>query len=112
MNKKDGTFEESLTSSMTSISSASMGADMADLNNDIYPEIFVTDMLPRDFKRYQTKTTFEAPAGSKKPMHTLQEHKIATRHFGMAGGKSSVTILACTRKIACVYTTMPWIPLF
>ncbi len=59
LNQGNGTFKETLTQSMTSISSASMGADMADLNNDIFPEIFVTDMLPRDFIRYQTKTTFE-----------------------------------------------------
>ena len=59
LNQKNGTFKESLTSMMNGISSASMGADMADLNNDIYPEIFVTDMLPRDFGRYQSKATFE-----------------------------------------------------
>ena len=46
MNNHDGTFRETLTSSMKSISAASMGADMADLNNDGFGEIFVTEMLP------------------------------------------------------------------
>ena len=32
INQKDGTFKEDLTSQMRSISGASMGADMADLN--------------------------------------------------------------------------------
>ena len=44
---------------MRSISGASMGADMADLNNDGYNDIFVTEMLPSDYKRLKTVTTFE-----------------------------------------------------
>jgi len=59
MNNRDGTFTEELESQMKSISVASMGADMADLNNDGYPEIFVTEMLPDDERRIKTKTTFE-----------------------------------------------------
>jgi len=37
-----------------------MGADMADMNNDHYPEIFVTDMLPEYDERLKTKTTFDS----------------------------------------------------
>ncbi len=59
LNNGDGTFREVLTHSMRSISAASMGADMADLNHDGYPEIFVTEMLPRPEARLKTKTTFE-----------------------------------------------------
>jgi hypothetical protein len=36
-----------------------MGADMADVNNDLYPDIFVTDMLPQYDDRLKTKTTFD-----------------------------------------------------
>ena len=59
INQKNGTFTEELTGQMPSISAASMGADMADINGDAYPEIFVTDMLPSTEKRLKTKTTFE-----------------------------------------------------
>ncbi len=59
MNNHDGTFRETLTSSMKSISAASMGADMADLNNDGFGEIFVTEMLPATNARIKTATTFE-----------------------------------------------------
>jgi hypothetical protein len=59
INKKDGSFQEVLTKSMKSISGASMGADMADINNDTYPDIFVTDMLPFENDRIKTVTTFE-----------------------------------------------------
>lgn len=59
INKQDGTFDESLEESIREISAASMGADLADINHDGYPEIFVTDMLPEDDARQKTKTTFE-----------------------------------------------------
>ncbi len=59
INNQDGTFSEKLEEQMRSISGASMGADMADINNDSYPEIFVTEMLPEEDARLKTKTTFE-----------------------------------------------------
>ena len=44
---------------MRSISAASMGADMADVNNDGFQEIFVTEMLPEKDAEMKQKTTFE-----------------------------------------------------
>lgn len=59
INNQDGTFKEVLTEQMKSISGASMGADLADINNDGWPDLFVTEMLPRDNARLKTVTTFE-----------------------------------------------------
>ena len=59
INNGDGTFDEKLESYMGHISMFSMGADIADLNNDGYPEIFSTDMLPEDDIRLKTLTAFE-----------------------------------------------------
>ena len=59
INNQDGTFREDLTNRMQSISGASMGADMADINNDTWPDLFVTEMLPADPARLKTVTTFE-----------------------------------------------------
>lgn len=59
INRQDGTFKEILESAMPSISAASMGADMADINNDGWLDIFVTDMLPEDDFRLKQITTFE-----------------------------------------------------
>ncbi|MEN8116045.1 MAG: VCBS repeat-containing protein [Bacteroidota bacterium] len=60
LNNQDGTYRETLTKMMRSISAASMGADMADINNDHHPEIFVTDMIPEHDDRLKTKTTFDS----------------------------------------------------
>lgn len=59
INQKDGTFKESLESYITETSMGSMGADIADLNADGYPEIYVTEMLPQTMDRVKTKTVFE-----------------------------------------------------
>jgi hypothetical protein len=59
INNGDGTFSEKMEDYLSSISVASMGADMADINNDCNPDIFVTEMLPGEDRRLKTKTTFE-----------------------------------------------------
>ena len=59
LNNQDGTFTESLEALIGEISLGSMGADMADLTNDGFPEIFVTEMLPENERRLKTKTIFE-----------------------------------------------------
>lgn len=58
-NQQDGTFLERADSSFASLSMGSMGADACDLDNDLLPEIFVTEMLPRSSARRKTKTVYE-----------------------------------------------------
>lgn len=59
INKGDGTFREALEEMITEISMGSMGADIADLNNNGWQDIFVTEMLPATLDRVKTKTPFE-----------------------------------------------------
>ncbi len=59
INQKDGKFKELSEVSMKSLSLGSMGADIADLNNDGYPEIFVTEMLPSRNELIKSKIAFE-----------------------------------------------------
>ncbi len=59
INNKNGTFSEELENQISATSVASMGADMADFNNDGFNDIFVTEMLPSDYARLKTVTTFE-----------------------------------------------------
>jgi hypothetical protein len=48
INQKNGTFKETLTEQIMHTSQFSMGTDVADINNDAYPEIISMDMLPED----------------------------------------------------------------
>jgi enediyne biosynthesis protein E4 len=51
INNGDGTFSDQLTEYFQHISHFSMGADIADMNNDGLPDVFTLDMLPEDNER-------------------------------------------------------------
>lgn len=59
INQGDGTFKESLREYIQHLSMSSMGADLADINNDGLSDIFVTDMLPEDDERLKNTSEFE-----------------------------------------------------
>jgi enediyne biosynthesis protein E4 len=59
INNQKGAFTESLTRYFQSISKGSMGADLADMDNDGVPELFVTEMLPDSLNRKKSKTIYE-----------------------------------------------------
>lgn len=59
INQGNGTFREKLEEMINETSLGSMGADVADLNNDGLPEIFVTEMLPESDYRLKTTSQFE-----------------------------------------------------
>ena len=59
INQKNGTFKDELETRLKHNSYASMGADFGDINNDGYPEIFTTDMLPADDYRLKTTLSFD-----------------------------------------------------
>ena len=60
INQKNGTFKEDFENQINHCGAASMGADLADMNNDGLPDIFNTEMLPNDNRRLKLKTTFDS----------------------------------------------------
>ncbi len=59
INQKNGTFKEDIQNEMGHLSTASMGSDIADINNDGQYDVFTTEMLPEGDKRLKQMTSFE-----------------------------------------------------
>lgn len=59
INNRDGTFTESIKEYTNHLSLSAMGIDIADINNDTHPEIFITDMLPEPEERVKSVMEFE-----------------------------------------------------
>lgn len=59
INQKNGTFKDELEQRIQHTSLFSMGADIQDINNDGFPDIFTTDMLPSEDFRLKTVTSFD-----------------------------------------------------
>jgi enediyne biosynthesis protein E4 len=62
INQHNGTFKEELNDHIMHTSQFTMGVDVADINNDAYPEIITMDMLPSDpyiLKRSEGEDDYE-----------------------------------------------------
>jgi hypothetical protein len=61
INQRNGTFKDEIEQWMQHTSFSSMGADIADINNDDYLDLFTTDMFPMGDHRLKTLGTFDNP---------------------------------------------------
>ncbi|PYO92103.1 MAG: hypothetical protein DMD62_14060, partial [Gemmatimonadetes bacterium] len=59
LNNGNGTFTEVLEDALPVSSYFSMGVDIADIDNDGWPDIYTSDMLPEDDYRLKTTQSFE-----------------------------------------------------
>jgi len=60
INNQDGTFKEDIENWTSHLSLSAMGVDIADINNDGYGDVFVTDMLPDTDERVKSVMEFES----------------------------------------------------
>ena len=51
INQRDGTFQNEIASLMSYQTKSSMGNDMADINNDGFPDMFTLDMMPEYYHK-------------------------------------------------------------
>ena len=114
MNNGDGTFREELEKQMRSIGVASMGSDIADITNDGYPEIFVTEMLPEGNERIKTTMTFESWDRYKHNLYNGYYHQFTRnmlhRHNGIIPNRG-VTFSEVGRLSGVEATDWSWSPL-
>jgi hypothetical protein len=102
INQQDGTFREALTDQMRHISLSSMGADIADINNDAFPEVFVTDMLPEGDERLKTTTTFEPWGATQASLRNGYYHQITQNTLQLNNGDGTFSEIA---QLAGVHAT-------
>ena len=86
INNGDGTFTEKLEAQMRSVSSASMGADIADINNDGKLDIFVTEMLPDTDQRIKTSANFENWGSYQRNLKNGYYHQFARNMLHLNNG--------------------------
>ncbi|MGV6844668.1 MAG: FG-GAP repeat domain-containing protein, partial [Lutibacter sp.] len=60
INQGDGTFKDQLENQFQHLTMSSMGADIADINNDGYQDLYVNDMLQEGDQRLKLLSDFES----------------------------------------------------
>lgn len=86
INNGDGTFSEKLEKMIQHTSQASMGSDIADVNNDGYMDIFTTDMLPEDDYRLKTTFAFETFEFKEKSVEWGYYHQLSQNTLQLNNG--------------------------
>lgn len=112
LNNQDGTFTEQLPELLSEISMGSMGADIADLDNDTRPDIFVTEMLPKELARVKTKTPFEDwdkyQASVKAGYHHQFTRNTLQRNLGFRPGTTTPVFAEVSRLAGVEATDWSW----
>ena len=112
LNQRNGTFKEILPQSMPEISMGSMGADIADLDNDLWPDVIVTEMLPQDLARVKSKTPFEEwdkfQANQKAGYHRQFTRNTLQRHLGLHPRENTPIFAEVSRWAGVEATDWSW----
>ena len=94
INNRNGTFKEDIKEQMPHISLSSMGADIADINNDGTLDIFVTDMLPADDAHLKQISSFEGYDLYQKKLSLDYHHQIMQNMLQINNGDGTFSEVA------------------
>lgn len=100
LNQGDGTFKEEIDQSATEISLGAMGVDIGDMNNDGWPEIFVTEMLPKDQRRLKTKTVFDGWDNYRLKVQNGYSRQFSRNSFQLNNGRVGQSTLVSFSEIS------------
>jgi enediyne biosynthesis protein E4 len=95
INQQDGTFKETIKEQMPHISLSSMGADVADINNDGNLDIFVTDMLPGDDRRLKTTSVYEGYELTEFKYKQDYWHQLMRNNLQLNNGDGTFSEIGC-----------------
>jgi len=94
INQRNGKFLEVSDSWLGHMSAASMGGDIADINNDGLPDIFTTDMLPEDDYRLKKNTRFDEYNENKRRTNGSYHHQLASNMLQLNNGDNTFSEIA------------------
>ncbi len=100
INQGDGTFVDKIEKRLAITSLNSMGADIADLNNDGFPEIMTTDMLPSDNYRLKTMTQFQPYRMGSIKFDSVYHHQIMQNCLQLNSGDAHFQEIAHLANVA------------
>jgi hypothetical protein len=109
INNGDGTFTDRLEQEMPYISLSSMGIDIADVNNDGRPDIYVADMLPADEYRLKTTSSFENWDRLQEELHNDFHYQITRNMLHLNNGNGTFSDIGQLAGVAA--TDWSWSPL-
>jgi hypothetical protein len=94
INQHNGTFKEQSDDALGHMSLASMGSDMADINNDGRLDIFSTDMLPEGDFRLKTTTKFDDYNVANAKLENYFEHQFTSNCLQLNNGDGTFSEIA------------------
>ncbi len=116
LNNQDGTFEEVSTKAMRHISNFAMGNDIADYNNDGWPDIVSVDMVSEDNYGIKTSMSGMNPAKFHEHVALGLHHQYMFNTLQLNNGTKPSTNIPAFSEVAHLAgisnTDWSWAPLF
>ena len=111
MNQGDGTFTDVIHEQIDHMPRSSMGADIADYNNDGRPDIFVADMLPEGNRRRKLLNIGRVPRVGKNYQYVRNMLQLNNGTIG-SGAKQTLSFSEIGRLAGVSNTDWSWAALF